>query len=426
MNETPKPIPISKLKENTFSDDMWIMVSRQEHGKWKSYRVPLWSIKCDCDKKTTILPDPYEILPKNKRTIFHVMDVVGTENQLSHGITPCDYDRWNATDKDHDDIENGYYPYMHPTRPGCYGTHKIVDCDEISVFAQPLKYNLGRNPSQWVNGTDIRQSDLDGERFFQSRVTNLKDFNELYGGYYPWGNNTTRGAVISGERYWRLYKDSTKAENISSGWDIITTNELLQLLGQLPRYNTDRWSDILDFFFCDKDSDICTQGKSKLTNRKNISGITLVPNGKLQNVVNTTSRPVAVDSFGSTAVMATKRIKHEEQIYLTSFADNGSPMHSKGVRISSAVAFAHGGNVRYSRVKTPEELGYKLIVDSVNDKVLFVPADDSRENLPIGMERGVALRYANREHRLVLKSWSEIQAEANELMTSGIINVDSN
>lgn len=81
MSEKHRPIPISKLKENTISSDMWIMVSRQEGGKWKSYRVPITDFKCDCETpQPQIKPDKYEDLPKNERTVFHSVYVMAYGN----------------------------------------------------------------------------------------------------------------------------------------------------------------------------------------------------------------------------------------------------------------------------------------------------------------------------------------------------------
>lgn len=426
MSETPKPIPISKLTESKFSDDMWIIVSRQEAGKWKSYRIPLDQVKCKCETpEPKILPDSYEDLPKNERTVFHSVYVMayGNDQERLHCYNPLDHDLWDDSLNDDEGNPNGNYK---GTGNGvCQGTHKVVDVDEISMFAQPLHYTMGRNGSQWSDYHVLYQNDIN--ELFQGHEVPRNKFYEIYGSYVPWGDNTTIGMLYNSKL--KLYKDRTKAEDITSGWGVLTSAELLQMLGELPRRNENRLDDIYDFFFINKENDVCTNGEIwDLTRRKNISGLSFVPAGKLQNSDFINQRPPRYDSFGTTQVLETKRDKNSNQVYLTSIVGNKdtspTPMHSAGVRISSTVAFAHGGHVRYTRVKTPEELGYKLVIDEANDKVLFVSPDDERENLPIGMERGIALRYANRSERVVTRSWSEIQTEAAELMTSGIINVD--
>jgi len=425
---TPKPIPISKLKENTVSNDMWIIVSKQESGKWKSYRVPLDQVKCKCPPlppEPKYEPDEYEDLPKNERTVFHSVYVMGYgDNQETlHSYNPLDHDLWDETLNDDESNPTGNYK---PTGNGiCQGTYKVLDVDEISVFAQPLHYTMGRNGSQWSEYPLLYQSDINA--FFNGREVPRKTFYEIYGNYVPWGDNNSIGVLFNSKL--KLYTDRTKTVDITEGWGVLTTAELLQMLGQLPRRNENRLDDIYDFFFIDKEHDVCTNGEIwDLTRRKNISGLSFVPAGKLQNSEYHNQRPPRYDSFGTTQVLETKRNKEENQVYLTSIVgnrdSNTTPMHSAGIRISSSVAFAHGGHVRYSRVKTPEELGYKLVIDEPNDKVLLVSTDDERENLPVGMERGVTLRYLNRSDSIVTRPWSEIKAEAAELMTMGIINVN--
>lgn len=86
-----------------------------------------------------------------------------------------------------------------------------------------------------------------------------------------------------------------------------------------------------------------------------------------------------------------------------------------GVAVASNwLTTGHNSGARYCRIKTVAERGYKLVVDG--NKVLVVYPSDARTDMPIGMERGIALRYMNRQHRKVLKSYSAIQAEATELL----------
>lgn len=83
----------------------------------------------------------------------------------------------------------------------------------------------------------------------------------------------------------------------------------------------------------------------------------------------------------------------------------------------------HNGGIRYCRIKTVAERDYKLVIDTLEDKVLVVDPSDSRTDMPIGMERGIALRYMNREHRIILRKYSEIQNEAVELMNGITLEV---
>ncbi|MBK5722452.1 hypothetical protein JGH11_16375 [Dysgonomonas sp. Marseille-P4677] len=386
-------------------------------------------------------PDEYESLPKNPRTVFHYMEV-WTDYQPAHGVTPADMDNWLPNQLDHNGQPNGFWYARDGVQNNWIfsssGTHKVVDCDEISFFAQPLRQTLGRNGNQWVEGLDIRQSDLDGERMFQSKLTDLKTFMSLYGSYYPWGAYTLWGCFFpKGNNYtnngsgFQLFTDNTRATDITDGWGIPTTDIILQLIGQLPRHHElngtgTRWDDIRDFFFPDAATDIITNGSTswfKLSDNsitKNISGLGLFPGGKLPNL---DVRPVGVVDFGTSHVMPT--FKRNGAISVTSFAIDESGLHPTGLRISSLVAYAHGGNIRYSRIKTVDELGYKLVIDEHSDKILFVSPSDPREDIPVGILRGVALRYSNRAHKVVCESYSKIRHEAEQLTTSAIVDIES-
>ena len=92
-----------------------------------------------------------------------------------------------------------------------------------------------------------------------------------------------------------------------------------------------------------------------------------------------------------------------------------TPANFTGVAVNANwLTSGHNSGARYCRIKTVAERGYKLVVQ--DNKVLIVDPSDERIDMPIGMERGIALRYMNREHKKVLKSYSAIQAEATELL----------
>ena len=88
-----------------------------------------------------------------------------------------------------------------------------------------------------------------------------------------------------------------------------------------------------------------------------------------------------------------------------------------GVAVASNwLTTGHNSGVRYCRIKTVTERGYKLVVEG--NKVLVVDPSDSRADMPIGIERGIALRYMNREHKKILRTYSAIQSEATELLST--------
>lgn len=400
-----------------------------------------------CPINVPVYPDPYETLPKNARTVFHFMDVWDAGTKASaHGVTPADMDNWIEGRRDHEGNPDGFWNARDSVDSNNWiftasGTHEVIDCDEISFFARPLRQTLGQNGNLSHDAyapLDIRKSDLSGERMFQRDVATIKDFITTYGSYYPWGvvqltacfypqGNTT----IPYGAGWYIYEDNTKANDITDGWTLPTTDIMLQLIGQLPRHHEQnstgtRWDDIRDFFFCNSERDIINVVNVNWGHHANISGISLLPAGKLPN---DSGKPSQVEAFGTTHVMPT--LRRNGSVGLTSFAVNGSPLHQLGIRVSSLVAYAHGGNIRICRPKTIQELGYRLVCDNTLDKVTFeevtwINPDSSRyKELPTGMERGIALRYANRKNKVVLKKWSEIQTEAIELQSSYIVNIES-
>lgn len=385
-----------------------------------------------------VKPDDYESLPKNKRTVYHrvmCMGYFGEYISTGHALNPYNYDNWLPDELDNDDLPNGNYEYtwVAPHRHA-EGTYKVIDCDEISIFTQSMRVHTSRNPTVnfgYLADLDVRQSDLDGPYFFGERKCNLQEFDQLYGGYYPWGNNTV--IAFFHPNLNNIYKDNTKAEDISEGWGVISSGEILQLIGQAPRKHNDFWKDIKDFFFASAEDDYITNGSRPLLNCANISGLTFTPGGIVQNIeaANAFNRQgVKVQNFGQMMTLATTKYKWERQAYLTTFNEDGNSI-PHGVRLSYWLAW--GGNVRFSRVKTAAELGYRLVADLEEDAVKFedptwTNTDTSRyielitnsvastpDEQETSIQRGVALRYANRAKRVVTKSWSEIKAEAAEL-----------
>ena len=73
----------------------------------------------------------------------------------------------------------------------------------------------------------------------------------------------------------------------------------------------------------------------------------------------------------------------------------GTPANFTGVAVNANwLTSGHNSGARYCRIKTVAERGYKLVVQ--DNKVLVVDPSDKRIDMPIGMERGIALRYMNR------------------------------
>jgi len=327
------------------------------------------------------------------------------------------------------------------------------------------------------------------------------EHDKLYGDCYPWGNAPTKGlwypgAVESGQANgqsgYRMYDvsegktqpvysntyaltnrgsltDVTGTNSAKAGtlgtWVVPYTSAILQLMGQLPRHHElngtgNRFDDIKDFFLADADYPTRLLGHSVTppgsvgnawysspTNNRNISGISLMPNGKREGgeIGNPGIIPPAnwVNSFNhshfgvaamfnmwkdnGTPAWFTLGLGNSKNLNRWNPADQDytggqvTPYNTANL-VSIASNYnntGHGSGIRYCRVKTVEERGYKLVVEG-ND-ILMVDPTDIRQDMPIGMERGVALRYTNRENRKVLIKYDVLQAEAAQLMSSLII-----
>lgn len=347
-------------------------------------------------------PDRYEDLPKNKRDFWLYMYVYGyDENRgiLNNSITPLDMDSWDSSALDMDKKPNGYFTFnttketeSPDMKYATYGTRSLIDCDEITIMSNPVNFLSGANATGSQPFLDLRQSVLDGSKMFGSRKTDLRTYVNHWGSYLCRGNNRTVGLFQPNQDHYHMYTDDTKMTEITEGFDLPSTGEILQLLGQLPRYNElngtgDRWDDIKDFFFADATADPINGG---WLNSKNISGIGLTPSGLMQNASPTAkdpnyefNAPTIINGFGTASCFPSKSTKfsHWYHTSLTMFTLKDSTVYpTQGVLINTEHASAWGGQVRLSRIKTAEELGYRLIVDELNDKVEFKDKDYQIQN----------------------------------------------
>ncbi len=367
-------------------------------------------------------PDDYDTLDKNVRFVFHHMTVrgYGEHYESKSGLSECDYDIFNPMLDDRDGQPNGYYVSTNqPPYIGAVGAYKVVDIDEISVFAQPLRIHTGQNShGSYCNGLDVRMSDVRA-LMPDAPIRSLTEWDNCIGGYYAWGHTQVHGVFFPYS--FDIYK-SRDDQTLIEGFDIITTAQLLQIIGEAPQPDDDYLKNIYDFIFVDKTNDVSDNPVTqynKFSGAKNTSGFSLFPSGSVQNTDSHATRPMNVymQDFGNRLALITKRDPSLSQVHITYL------QKSPDIReIASNRAFAHGGQVRYARTKTASELKYKLVVEG--DKILFVSPSDSRADLETGIVRGVALRYANRGKKVITKPYSEIVGEANEI--SSLFSINTN
>lgn len=436
-----------------------------------------------------ILPDPYESewVPKNTGLVMHELhcSLGGTFNQTSANITPGNYITW-LTDQTAGNVTDGFWPSWTISKYviDAFDKFNTIETDEIAWFTRNLTYHTGLNGNGYA-GYYLTTDAIKNATFFDSTdVPNVNDFLHLYGGYYPWGDvsvravyypTTVRDGSYNGNIGFKVYDisegnvqpvfdtvDSTyrstynivnwsSMNNVTGGeaeygtnktgvWKVPETDEILQLLGQLPRHHEingtgTRWDDVLDFFLIDSDSDTIKRIPDPIGDswyHANISGLGFVPNGKWQSTAVSGQTQINNDHFGVAAVFATMTnsgsvgktmIAMDNSRNLTDiYGSNVVPYNFTGVAVASNWgATGHNAAMRYCRIKTVAERGYKLVIEG--NKVLVVDPSDSRTDMPIGIERGVALRYMNREHGVVTESYSTIQTEAAALLSTVLVEV---
>lgn len=112
------------------------------------------------------------------------------------------------------------------------------------------------------------------------------------------------------------------------------------------------------------------------------------------------------DKFNSVDVLSTEDL----QVVMTED-------ETRAIRIEDWVTDDNCGELAPDDYDSSLDQEYKFYIDEVKDAVLMYPVNRpcALPELPQGLERAIALRYINLRNRKVLKSWSEIQAEANKI-----------
>ena len=197
-------------------------------------------------------------------------------------------------------------------------------------------------------------------------------------------------------------------EIVDQGWDMIDNDVLLQLIGQAPHVDQNLFNAVKGFFWIDEKSANDKMPIDKDIFSANISGANWFPMGAKQNGGG------AAYALGMAIIM---HLKGNKRFNIILGGVGGFPAQSLVFNDDTG---AHGATVYYAKPLTDKELGYKFYIDTAGDRVLMLDYQASATGfaeMPKGLERGIALRYTNRQHRKVLRKYSEIQAEAEKIMS---------
>ena len=281
-------------------------------------------------------------------------------------------------------------------------TYKTIEASEYIWTTENVRLKYTDRPNSislnWINFT---QADIDklSADHLGGRNIPLDEFEQVYGSWTTLDDNAL------------MYRNITwGGRDVEGGlflqdWGLPTKEDIWQMYGQAPRISDNLYNDIKDFLFASS-SDfnfVWTQGLFK---NKNTSGLTLTPLGMRESY-----NGGAIYGFGQVTSLQTSVWTSIETLSDRDLSGNSG-------LISNANSY-HFTQARHRRPLTDQELGYKMYIDVANDQVLMLPYTEvsTLPELPKGLERGVALRYANRKAMKVVKKWSEIQAEAAMIMS---------
>ena len=369
-------IPKSILEVDTTisSKDMFIVVDeKQPDGSYKTKKMLLDTILKPVEPpvEEVILPDPYI-----KGEIFPCEIKINTKEHEGKWINDFTYPLGQKADNL---IMNG----------------EVVEVDEIyfTRTSLPLDYGSGTNhdPSwlNWLGYTDDMAKGFTGDKLNKLQLLNY------VGG---WGYFFEEGT-----RAWNIPNLITCQSNKLGNAKLVVPSYRYyeQVICQSPVTSPDIMQRFIDFAFMSEEENNLEIAHSMVG--KGTSGLNLFPLGSKGNAKGATPY-----GFGWSCMLACN--DGWERFNVLKEAVGGV----KGLAFNNG---AHGLQVRLALVKTPEELGYRLYEDYDNDKIVMLSVNEptSLPELSIGGLRGVALRYANREKKVITKPLSFIIEEYSEI-----------
>ncbi|HCO67338.1 MAG TPA: hypothetical protein DIT04_06240 [Dysgonomonas sp.] len=282
-------------------------------------------------------------------------------------------------------------------RQPTYKTYKTIEIGEHVWTTENTRFKAAYNT--WLNHS---QQAVDQE--LGVHTIPLNDFEKKFGSFIT---HMTR--LNAYRENFNVYDQRDGAEQ--QGWDIPTTLDFAQLMGIAPQISDDPVKNIMTFLGVPQ-SDVPAVTGDHWSGYKNTSGFTMTPLGRRHALEYPTAQyPKLWYNYGRESGFKLK--DGIISMIVFSEADNAP------IRVHEALT--HMCQSRYTRNKTDEELGYRLFVDLEKDEVLVTGLDhkcsENLRELANGLPRGVAVRYMKKDEGIVMKSWSEIQEEAEQIRT---------
>ncbi len=339
---------------------------------------------CTGEADTAIKPDPYE---KGGEGSVHIWISELGSHSIGIGFLAYDFD------------------YMEPRdiNTGFQGSYKTIGIGEYEYTSQNLKalyqdrwgsYYSGLNwTDQFIRDVTNSYPQVPGEV-----QLSVEEFRNYYGNWF-----TLLAAGIS-----YMYPDfyefkSSPNGRVIDGWELPSLDDILQMVGQAPRLSSNLATNLLEFMAAGKDG-LPANYNTEWVNYTNTSGFSLTPLGSRGS--NDITQTYLGDYVSSHKKLVKLRLKDPNHTFTL---DVSNPNYSTND--------FHFCQVRYCRHLTDEELGYKMYIDEHSNRVVMLPyeVETTLPELAKGAERGIALRYTNREHMRVLRKWTDIQREAGDI-----------
>ncbi|MFT3993860.1 MAG: hypothetical protein QM660_06105 [Dysgonomonas sp.] len=245
----------------------------------------------------------------------------------------------------------------------------------------------------------------------------INRFEQIYGSWV-YNHHTT---------YRNKYKFTRLNGEISGpvNFQLPDSIAIVQLLGQMPAVSSDLKANLKRFIIGIPEKEICGINREVINsktpwlawaNETNISKLGVMPLGT-KNFTNT--YPTGkITGFGASFAWKTlDSYKYQYSLFIVADYLQSSPIMYFSVK-NGGWGSTEAGQVRYCRAFTDNELGYRLYIDKINDKIIIsrsLNVNNELEQLPRGLERGIALRYINWDKEICVKKWSEILSESREM-----------
>lgn len=380
MNEKLKPVPIRELRETDYKENLFVVV---DDGT-KTYKLNLKNLPFP---ETPSPPEP-EIFPdafrRGKARTMHIgMNCTPHEGKW---INDYDYDK-GVQSRNQDGI---YKNYSHALRNSII----IGECE----FSTPTCANYGNSNNHaptWMN--EFAYTLNDAKNWTGKTDVDFLDFQRFMGGWYYFAEG---GRAWAYPENWLITDAATNA--VETNWLLPTLDQMAQLIGLCPRTTGNVFEDFKDFVMVAKEDH---PTEYNLRYYKNISGFSMRPLGAKPNST--------AEAYG-TMQNVDLQLRNAQRMGILTMTVGGV----QGLIFGGTGYSAHGAQVYLCRQLTRDELGYELYYDEPNDKIIMSSDNLSLPSVEVGLLRGCALRYANREHKKICASLSDMKKECTEIISN--------